>query len=103
MNLSFLGALSGVVGTKGTVRRPDVGFGLASLRYGWMLNDPAQTLLGSDWNFALGSSIGVRWMLSPSCALTTAFEYRHFSNAGTSDPNRGYNGLGGMIGVSWFY
>jgi hypothetical protein len=68
-----------------------------------MLNDPAQTLLGSDWNFALGSSIGVRWMLSPSCALTTAFEYRHFSNAGTSDPNRGYNGLGGMIGVSWFY
>jgi lipid A 3-O-deacylase len=66
-------------------------------------DDPVQGLLGSDWNFALGSSIGVRWMLSKRLALTTAFEYRHFSNAGATDRNRGYNALGGLVGLAWFY
>ncbi len=144
---AMAGAFWGV-GTKGTDFRPDIGYALASLRYGWMLTDPAgdgffrgnwefllggfvgsvfegpgsihagadlnlrynfiqpdakvvpffqisaggvysdvysddkaQSLLGSDWNFALGSSIGLRWMLSENTALTTAFGYRHFSNA----------------------
>lgn len=164
-----LSAYGGVSSTE-SAKRPDFGFGLGSLRYGWMLTDPAgtgclrgnwefmvglfggpvfegpgsyhvgadlvlrynfvqpdatvvpflqisaggdysdvarddkvQDYLGTDWNFALGSSLGVRWMLSDRCALTTAFEYRHFSNAGSSDRNRGYNGLGGLIAFSWLY
>lgn len=155
---------------EGSETRPDYGFGLASLRYGWMLTDPAgdgafrgnwefllgafggpviegpgsyhfgadlnlrynfvqpgatvvpflqvsggggysdvsrddrvQDYLGTDWNFSLGASLGFRWMLSERSALTTAIEYRHFSNAGSSERNRGYNGLGGAIGLSWFY
>ena len=160
----------GGVSTAGSETRPDFSFGLGSLRYGWMLNDPmgdgcfrgnfefllglfggptfsgpgsyhfggdlnlrynfvqpnatvvpylqisgggdysdvaredkVQDYLGTEWNWALGSSIGVRWMLSERCALTTAFEYRHFSNAGSSERNRGYNGLGGLVALAWFY
>jgi hypothetical protein len=164
----MVGAFGGLSSTD-TPKRPDYGFALASLRYGWMLNDPSgsgclrgnwefmigafggpifegpgdyhvgadlvlrynfvqpgakvipffqisaggdfsdvvddpvQDYLGTEWNWALGSSIGVRWMLSDRMALTTAFEWRHFSNGGSSDRNRGYNGLGGMIGLAWFY
>jgi hypothetical protein len=159
----------GGVNSKGTEKRPDYGFALASLRYGWMLNDPsgdgffrgnwefmlgafggpifegpgsyhvgadlalrynfvqpgatvipffqvhaggvysdvsddnAQGYLGTKTNFALGASLGVRWMLSERFALVTAIDWQHYSNAGHTDTNRGYNGLGGMIGVSWFY
>jgi lipid A 3-O-deacylase len=165
--LEFLVGAFGGVNSKGTDRRPDYGFGLASLRYGWMLSDPAgngwcrgnweflvgayggpifegpgdflvgadlnlrynfvqpgakcvpfiqitgggnysdiaddphQAYLDSEWNFELGASLGVRWMLSERSALTAAFEWRHLSNAGSGE--RGYNGLGGMIGLSWFF
>jgi hypothetical protein len=151
-----------------TPKRPDYSFGLAHLRYGWMLNDPTgngllrgnwefligafggptfsgpgdyhigadlnlrynfiqpgakvipyfqisaggvysdvadddalQDYLGTDWNFSLGANIGVRWMLSDRCALVTSFDWVHFSNAGASERNRSYNGLGGSIGLSW--
>ena len=149
-----------------TPKRPDFGFALGSLRYGWMLNDPScsgvlrgnfefmvgafggwifegpgdylagaelvlrynfvqpnatvvpffqiqagggfsnvvddpiQDYLGTEWNWELGSSVGIRWMLSERTALTTAIEWRHFSNGGSSDRNRGYNGLGGLVGLA---
>lgn len=66
-------------------------------------DDPVQDLLGSDWSFALGASFGLRWMVNERWAVTTAFEWRHFSNAGSNERNRGYNGLGGTIGVAFFY
>jgi hypothetical protein len=158
------------IGNTGSETRPDTAWGLASLRYGWMLNDPSgdgifrgncefligayggpifegpgsfhvgadlalrynfvqpnatvvpyfqiiagggysdaasddevQNLLGSDWSWELGASIGIRWMLSERTAFVTAIQWQHFSNAGTNDRNRGYNGLGGMVGLSWFY
>ena len=66
-------------------------------------DDRVQDLLGDDWSFALGASFGLRWMMNERWAVTTAFEWRHFSNAGSDDRNRGYNGLGGTVGVSFFY
>lgn len=168
--LELLAGVYGGLSSKGTAERPDFGFGLASLRYGWMLNNPSgdglfrgnwefllggfggpvfegpgsyhfgadlnlrynfvqpgatlipffqigaggdysdvssddsvERYLGTEWNYALGATLGVRWMLSERMALVTTLDYRHFSNAGYSDRNRGYNGLGGSIGLSWFY
>lgn len=165
----LVGAYGGL-SSAGMPQRPDFGFALTSLRYGWMLNDPSgdgvlggnwefllggfggpvfegpgsyhvgldlnlrynflqpratvipffqigaggdysdvysedsvQRYLGTGWNYALGATVGVRWMLSQRLALVTTLDYRHFSNAGYSDRNRGYNGLGGSIGLSWFY
>jgi lipid A 3-O-deacylase len=69
--------------------------------YSDIADDPVQTYLDSDWNFELGASLGLRWMLSERSALTAAFEWRHLSNAGSGE--RGYNGLGGMVGLSWFF
>jgi hypothetical protein len=168
--LELLGGAYGGLSSTDTPKRPDFGFALGSLRYGWMLNDPSgdgllrgnwefllgafggpvfegpgsyhfgadlnlrynfvqpgatvipffqisaggdysdvssddavQDYLGTEWNYALGATLGVRWMLSERMAMVTTFDYRHFSNAGSSDRNRGYNGLGGSIGLSWFY
>lgn len=66
-------------------------------------DDAVQRNLGSDFLFSLQAEIGVRYHLSKNVAITTAFEYRHFSNAGLADRNVGLNGLGGTLGVAWFY
>lgn len=158
------------VGSKGTVRRPDIEWIMGSARFGWMLNNPSgsgifrgnwefmvgvfgdylyddpgnyfvgtdlnlrynfiqpdatvvpffqigaggaygdladefpeQGLVGTDWNWELQAALGVRWMLNERLALTTYAQWQHFSNAGSSANNRGLNGIGGMVGLSWFF
>jgi hypothetical protein len=66
-------------------------------------DDPIQRNLGSDFLFSLQAELGVRYHFSKNVALNLAFEYRHFSNAGLAPRNQGLNGLGGMIGIAWFY
>ena len=44
------------IGNTGSVGRPDTAWGLASLRYGWMLNDPAgDGILRGNWEFLVGA------------------------------------------------
>jgi lipid A 3-O-deacylase len=66
-------------------------------------DDPIQHNIGSDWSFVLEAEIGVRYHFSPRLALTTGVEYRHISNADTSDRNQGLNSIGGVIGLSLFF
>lgn len=69
----------------------------------WADEAPEQGLVGTDWNWELQAALGVRWMLSERLALTTYAQWQHFSNAGSSANNRGLNGVGGMVGLSWFF
>jgi hypothetical protein len=66
-------------------------------------DDPIQRNIGSDFSFVLEAEIGVRYHIRKNLAITTGFEYRHISNAGTADRNVGLNALGGLIGISWFF
>lgn len=65
--------------------------------------DHSQRLIGSDFEFNLQASIGVRWFCTPSCAVTLEGGYRHISNADMADRNVGVDSLGGMVGVSFFF
>lgn len=69
----------------------------------WADEAPEQGLVGTDWNWELQGAIGVRWMLSERLALVTYAQWQHFSNAGSSDNNRGLNGVGAVAGLSWFF
>jgi lipid A 3-O-deacylase len=66
-------------------------------------DDGVQHLLGSDFNFALQSALGLRFFISENCAITASAQYQHFSNGGASDRNNGIEGLGGLVGVSCFF
>ncbi|RBP35684.1 lipid A 3-O-deacylase PagL [Roseimicrobium gellanilyticum] len=69
----------------------------------WADEAPEQGLVGTDWNWELQGALGVRWMLSERLALVTYAQWQHFSNGGSSNNNRGLNGVGAMAGLSWFF
>ena len=65
--------------------------------------DPVQRVLGSEFLFNLQAGFGIRYMCSDRCAVFIEANYRHISNADTSDRNYGLNSIGGWIGVSTFF
>lgn len=65
--------------------------------------DQSQRLIGSDFEFNLQASIGVRWFCTPRCAFILEGGYRHISNADTADRNMGVDAIGGMLGLSYFF
>jgi Lipid A 3-O-deacylase (PagL) len=66
-------------------------------------DDGVQRVFGSDFLFQLHGALGLRFMVSDHFAVTLKAEYLHFSNAGLAGRNHGMNGLGGALGVSFFY
>lgn len=66
-------------------------------------DDAVQHLIGSDLSFTFAGEVGFRYLVSRNFAITGGVEFRHISNADTSDRNRGLNSLGGTIGISLFY
>ncbi len=50
------------------------------------------------FNFTLVGEVGVQWFLTPRSALVTGWRFHHVSNAGTRDPNSGYDASVIMIG-----
>jgi hypothetical protein len=66
-------------------------------------DDRIQRVFGSDFFFELHGALGLRFMVSDRFAITLKGEYLHFSNAGLAGSNHGMNGLGGALGVSFFY
>ncbi len=65
--------------------------------------DQSQNSLGSAFEFNLQASVGARFFVCPQWAITVEGGYRHISNAGFADRNRGVDSLGGLVGVSYFY
>lgn len=62
-----------------------------------------QRLLGSAAVFNLQAGFGARYFWTEKCALFLEFDYRHLSNAGAADRNRGLNSAGSWLGASFFF
>lgn len=59
--------------------------------------------LSNTFEFNLQATVGTHVFLSDKLALTLEARYFHMSCAGISDPNRGLNGVLGMIGLTRFF
>ncbi len=59
--------------------------------------------LSNTFEFNLQATAGTQWFLRDSLALNLEVRYLHLSCAGLSDPNRGLNGVMGMIGLSFLF
>jgi lipid A 3-O-deacylase len=63
----------------------------------------AQDVLGSNIEAMLVDSLGLRYHLNAKWTVVAEVTYRHISNGGTTDRNRGLNSVGGQLGVSYFF
>lgn len=63
----------------------------------------SQHIIGSGFEFLLRTGFGLRWHLTPKCALFAETEYQHISNANTASRNVGNNAFGATVGFSWFF
>jgi hypothetical protein len=59
--------------------------------------------LSDTFQFNLQGVIGVQWFVTDHFALTLETRYIHISCAGIHHPNLGVNGVGGMLGVTFFF
>ena len=59
--------------------------------------------LSGTFEFNLQAGGGVQWFLKPNMALTLDVHYTHWSCAGISEPNKGLNGVTGLLGVAFFF
>lgn len=58
--------------------------------------------LGGPFQFNETAGVGVEIFLERGLALTVGYRYRHVSNAGIYDDNRGLDTQFGTIGLSWY-
>jgi opacity protein-like surface antigen len=58
--------------------------------------------LGGPFEFNETAGLGVEIFLEKGLALTIGYRYRHVSNAGIKDDNRGLDTHFGTIGLSWY-
>ena len=63
----------------------------------------AQDVLGSNIEAMAVGGLGLRYHLNEKWAIAAEVTYRHISNAGTTERNRGLNSAGGQLGVSYFF
>jgi len=59
--------------------------------------------LSNIFEFNLQATAGTYIFLRDNLALTLEARFLHLSCAGISDPNRGVNGIGGMLGLTLFF
>jgi hypothetical protein len=57
----------------------------------------------SDFSFMLQGGLGAAVFLTDRTALYAGARYLHNSNGGTSSPNRGYESINGVGGLSFFF
>jgi lipid A 3-O-deacylase len=62
-----------------------------------------QRAIGEAIEFTPQASAGARWMLNNEWSLDSEFMYHHISNAGFNGRNLGVNGIGGNIGVTYYF
>ncbi len=59
--------------------------------------------VGSSFNFTWSPYVGLRCFLNEKWSLQATANYNHMSNADTTSNNHGIDGLGGMLGISYFF
>jgi len=57
----------------------------------------------TDFAFMLQGGLGASVFVTDRAAIYAGARYLHNSNGGTSSPNRGYESIGGVGGVSFFF
>jgi len=65
--------------------------------------DRTQRLVGSGFEFTLVGNIGLRYFITPHCAIFGMADFEHISNANTASRNRGVNAGGGSLGIATFF
>ena len=58
---------------------------------------------GTQYNFLSQVGVGLQFFLNRNFALTGGYRFRHMSNAGLDDDNRGINHHFALLGVSYFF
>jgi len=58
---------------------------------------------GTQYNFLLQAGAGLQCFMNKNLAFTGGYRYRHMSNAGISDDNKGINHHFILVGVSYFF
>jgi Lipid A 3-O-deacylase (PagL). len=66
-------------------------------------NTNVQDVLGSNVEAMTVDGLGLRYHVNKKWTIIAEVTYRHISNAGTTERNRGLNSLGGQLGVSYFF
>ena len=59
--------------------------------------------LSGTFEFNLQACVGMQWFVKDDLAVTLEAHYTHWSCAGISHPNRGLNGVTGMLGLSCYF
>src|SRR5262245_42784955 len=57
----------------------------------------------SVFTFIIEAGPGISMLVAKNIALTACYRFQHFSNGGTSGPNRGYEAQSGVVGVAFFF
>lgn len=65
--------------------------------------DQSQSLIGESLELSLQAALGVRYLLNDRWAVSLEGGYRHVTNAGSSDRDKGLNELGVQLGLCHFF
>jgi len=78
---------------------------IVGVNAGFAFLDPAlkPAYIGSTFNFTWSPYVGLRCFLNEKWSVQLTGNYNHMSNADTTSNNHGINGIGGMMGVSYFF
>ena len=68
-----------------------------------LYKDYSQSLVGNEIEFNPQGSLGVRYLINKNLSLDAEAMYHHVSNAGLGDRNIGVNGVGGFIGLTYYW
>jgi opacity protein-like surface antigen len=66
-------------------------------------NDYSQNLVGNATSFNPQGSLGLRYQLDKRWSIDAEGMFHHVSNAGLGDRNVGVNGLGALIGLTYYW
>jgi len=78
--------------------------GTLLLRYDFeRRKDYSQSLVGNEIEFNPQASFGVRYLIDKNLSLDAEAMFHHVSNAGLGDRNIGVNGVGGFIGLTYYW
>jgi opacity protein-like surface antigen len=65
--------------------------------------DIDRRILGQDFNFNVGFSVGLRYMVTHRCSVNLEYRFQHLSDAFMTKVNRGTNAQGAVLGISWLF
>jgi hypothetical protein len=65
--------------------------------------DQSQSLIGESLELTLQAALGIRYLLNDRWAISLEGGYRHVTNAGASDRDKGLNELGVQLGLCHFF